>query len=63
MIDEFVRQRVFTWDDLNVRRKLLSIPKEHKIPELWVPKSDGKALSSRSLVLNGSGTMHYAVNR
>ena len=63
MIDEFVRQGVFTWDDLNVRRKLLSIPKEHKIPELWAPKSDGKALSSRSLPLNASGTMHFAVNR
>ena len=61
----FVAANVFTWDDLNDRRKVLNqtLPKEHKIPELWAPKSDGKALSGRSLPLNGSGIMHFAVNR
>ena len=53
----------FTWDELNDMRKKLTLLKGHKIPELYAPKSDGKAMSSKSICLNGSGVLHTAVNR
>ena len=63
MIDSFVKMGEFSWKELNEERRKLTLPKGHKIPELYEPKSDGKALSAKSLLLNGSGILHFVVNR
>ena len=63
MINSFVKMGEFSWKELNEERRKLTLPKGHKIPELYKPKSDGKALSAKSLLLNGSGILHFVVNR
>lgn len=63
MIDRFVKAGEFTWADLNEARKNLKVPRGHKIPELVPPKSDGKKLKAQAICLNGSGVLHFAVNR
>lgn len=63
MINGFVQDGEFTWEELNIARKKLTVPRGHKIPELYPPKSDGKPLKSQSLCLTGSGVLHFAVNR
>ena len=63
MIDGFVKDGELTWDEVNAQRKKIKLPKGHSIPEPFPPKSDGKPLHSRSITLNGSAPLHFAVNR
>ena len=63
MVMDLVAAGCFTWDQLNVARKRLSVPKGHTIPHMEPPRSEGKTLSQRTLVMNAAGVMHFAVNR
>lgn len=63
VITDLVSAGCVTWDLLNATRKRMSLPRSHRIPHLEAPKSDGKALPQRALVMNAGAVMHFVVNR
>lgn len=63
VIVDLVSTGCVTWDLLNATRKRMSLPRGHRIDHLEAPRSDGKALSQRALVMNAGAVMHFVVNR
>lgn len=62
MLDDLIPD-CFSWDQLNERRKLLQLPKGHRIPELANPKKDGTSKAATSMNLKAVEMMHFTLYR
>ena len=65
MLDDLISSGVFSWDDLNaeVAKMNGTLPKEHKLPPLEKPTTEGKAKASVNMNLSAAEVMHVAMNR